>query len=69
MSQNIKTVKDLRSELKNFIHDEIKNLPETLEELEPKERLDILVKLMPFALPKNNSISATYGEPDTWDLD
>jgi len=69
MSQNIKTVKDLRSELKNFIHDEIKNLTETLEELEPKERLDILVKLMPFALPKNNSISATYGEPDTWDLD
>ena len=67
MSDN-KTVKDIRAELKNLIHDEIQNLPETLKAMEPKERLDVLVKLMPFALPKNDSIKATYGEPTDWDI-
>ena len=69
MSQDIKTVKQLRSELKNFIYDEIQNLPESLKELEPKERLEMLVKLMPYALPKNDKISATYGEPTNWNFE
>jgi len=63
MSKDTKTVKQIRSELKNFIHDEIQKLPETLKELEPKERLDFLVRLMPYALPKSDKISATFGEP------
>jgi len=67
--QDIKTVKQIRSELKNFIYDEIQNLPDSLNKLEPKERLEMLVKLMPYALPKNGKISATYGEPSSWDLD
>lgn len=69
MSEDNKTVKQIKSELKNLIYDEIQNLPETLKELEPKERLDMLLRLMPFALPKNDKISTTYGEPivlDSW---
>lgn len=69
MSNESKTVKQIRSELKNLIHEEIQQLPETLKELKPKERLDILVKLMPYTLPKNDKISATYGEPTSWDID
>lgn len=67
MSQDTKTVKTIRSELKSFIHSEIQNLPETLKGLEPKQRLDILIRLMPYALPKNDKISATYGEPFDFD--
>lgn len=63
MSQDIKTVKQIRSELKNVMHDEVLKLPETLKGLEPKDRLDILIRLMPFALPKNDKVNATYGEP------
>jgi len=63
MGKDIKTVKQIRLELKNFIHDEIQNLPETLKGLEPKERLNFLVRLMPYALPKSDKVNATYGEP------
>jgi hypothetical protein len=63
MSQDIKTVKQIRSELKNVMHDEVLKLPETLKGLEPKDRLDILIRLMPFALPKSDKVNATYGEP------
>lgn len=69
MIQDIKKVKELRSELKNFIHDKIKNLSEHLEKLELKGRLDIMVKLMLLAMSKNNNISATYRERDKWDFD
>lgn len=59
-------LKDLRAALKNCIKTELEKLPETLESLEPKDRLDILVKMLPYAMPKNESISATYGEPEDW---
>ncbi len=54
---------DLRNKLKNIIHKEIDRLPETLEALEPKERINILCKLMPFILPKVNAVHPTEGEP------
>ena len=38
--------------LKNIVHQEIELLPEHFNELEPKDRLELLVKLLPFALPK-----------------
>lgn len=60
--------KDLRTTIKAMMQKEIEKLPETLEQLEPKERLNILCKLMPFVLPKVDSVSATQGEPLSWDL-
>lgn len=59
-------LKDLRAALKSCIHTELEKLPKTLESLEPKDRLDILVKILPYAMPKNESISATFDEPDNW---
>ncbi len=55
--------KDLRNQLKELIRKEIEQLPEQLKEMEPKERLDILLKLMPFILPKVSSVSHSLGEP------
>jgi flagellar motor switch protein FliG len=63
MSEDAKTVKQIRAELKNQIYDEMENLPEHLKKLSTKDRLDILIKLMPYALPKSDKINATYGEP------
>lgn len=60
-------VSDLRANLKNIIQSEIERLPELLEELEPKDRLNFVLKLMPFVFPKTKSISHTIGEPLNWD--
>lgn len=68
MSEDLKTTKQLRSVLKNCIHDEFENLPELLKELKPKERAELLVKLLPYALPKNKTVLSSYGEPTSWDL-
>lgn len=69
MSQDLKTAKQLRSVLKNCMHNEFEKLPELLEELNPKERLELLVKLLPYALPKNKEVFVSYGESTSWDLD
>lgn len=57
---------DLRETLKRIMQKEIQKLPETLEGLEPKERLNIVCKLMPFVFPKVETISAKDGEPLQW---
>jgi len=59
----------LRETLKNIMKNEIKKLPEILEALEPKERMNIVCKLMPYVFPKVETIHPTEGEPlqfDNW---
>lgn len=56
-------VKDIRSTLKEMMQKELEQLPETLKELEPAQRLNILCKLMPFVLPKVESIHCEKDEP------
>ncbi|KAF0237442.1 MAG: hypothetical protein FD181_2008 [Prolixibacteraceae bacterium] len=56
----------LRETLKTIMQKEIERLPETLEALEPKERLNVLCKLMPFVFPKVESVHPTEGEPLQW---
>lgn len=57
---------DLRETLKAVMQKEIDKLPETLESLEPKERVSLLCKFMPFVFPKVEAISAKEGEPLQW---
>lgn len=35
-------------------------LPQTLEQLPPKERIDLVIRLLPFCMPKVESIGGTY---------
>ena len=56
--------KDLRNQLKELVKSELEQLPEYLNDMEPKERLDILLKLMPFVLPKVKGVNHSLGEPD-----
>ena len=58
--------KELRSLLKDIMYDEIDALQERLDALTPKERVELLIKLMPYALPKVISVSHTTNEPFDW---
>ena len=53
----------LREALKGIMQQEIEQLPETLKTLEPKERINVICKLMPFVFPKVESVSSSQGEP------
>ena len=61
-----KLTKELRSVLKDVLYEEIDRLPERLEELETKDRLELLIKLMPFVFPKVQSVSQSLDEPICW---
>ena len=58
--------KELRSLLKDIIYDEIGALQGRLDALSPKERVELLIKLMPFVLPKVTSVTHTTNEPLDW---
>lgn len=54
---------NLRDNLKTIMQNEIEKLPATLEELEPKERLNVVCKLLPYVFPKVETVHPTQGEP------
>jgi len=62
---NIMT-KELRSVLKDILYQELEEVQERFKLLEPKERIELLIKLMPYALPKVISVSHTTNEPLDW---
>lgn len=58
-----KLTTELRISLKNILADEIKDIPKILKDLEPKDRLELIIKLMTFALPKVQAVNYYNGEP------
>lgn len=58
--------KELRTLLKDILYQELEQVQERLELLEPKERIELLIKLMPYALPKVTSVPHTTNEPLDW---
>lgn len=62
--------KDIRANLKTFVEKELNQLPETLAALPADKKLDVLLKLLPYVLPKVESVSMTKGEPTSgWKFD
>jgi hypothetical protein len=61
-----KLTKELRSVLKDILYQELEQIQEHLETLNPKERIELLIKLMPYALPKVTSVLHTTNEPLDW---
>ncbi len=55
-----KVTSELRKTLKGIVAAELDGLPQTLAELPARERLELLIKLLPFCLPKVNTISGSY---------
>jgi hypothetical protein len=63
-----KITSELRKMLKAAIAGELERLSESLADLPAKERLDILVKLMPYAMPRIDSIDGSYDSAiGSWD--
>jgi hypothetical protein len=58
-------VGSIRDILKEQIQKELKQLPDTLKDLEPVQRLNILCKLIPYVLPKVEAVHSEKGEPTT----
>jgi hypothetical protein len=56
----------LRESMKRIMQQEIEQLPEQLAKLQPKDRLDIVLKLMPYVFPKVEAVKASEGEPIKW---
>jgi hypothetical protein len=54
---------DLRRLLKATIKQEMERLPEYLQSLETKDRVNVLCKMMPFVFPKVESVHISEGEP------
>lgn len=58
--------RELRSVLKDLIHHELESLPQRLEELDPRDRLELLVKLIPYAMPRVAPVAPNTDEPIEW---
>lgn len=58
-----RVTKELRTVLKDVFYEELRNLPELLKDLPPKERLELVIRLAPFVLPKVNPVGMSTDEP------
>mgnify|MGYP001820647682 CR=1 FL=1 len=54
---------EIREALGTVLSGEIDQLPKFLAQLDPKDRLDVVVKLLEFALPRLKGIEATVETP------
>ena len=61
-----KLTKELRSLLKDILYDELVNIEDRLNDLETKERIELVIKLMPFVFPKVSMVFSTENEPPDW---
>ncbi len=59
-----KIIAELRAVLKNFFFAELEKLPSYLDSLDNEKRVDILLKSMPYVLPKVAEVVSNKGEPD-----
>ena len=64
-----KITTECRKIIKNAIENDIDKIPELMKKLEPKDRLNVLVKILPYLLPKLEPVQDDYyeeqeGEPD-----
>ena len=53
---------ELRATLKSIVEDELENLSESLAGLPPNERLAIVLKLLPYVLPRVQAVDMGQGE-------
>ena len=58
-----KLTKEIRTVLKDLIYKELDEIKEHLDSLEPKQRIEIVIKLIPYVLLKVESISYPTNEP------
>jgi len=55
-----KVTSELRDALKAIVANELDTLSDSLAQLPAKERLDVVIRLMPYCMPKVESIGGQY---------
>jgi hypothetical protein len=55
--------KEVRAVLKEVVFDEISQIHLHFEKLDPKDRIELLIKLMPYVCPKIQTASHSLNEP------
>lgn len=55
--------KEVRAVLKEVVFDEISQIHHHFEKLDPKERVELLIKLLPYVCPKIQTASHSLNEP------
>ena len=60
--------RELRVVLKDVVYQELSLVQENLSKLDPKDRIDLLIKLIPFVCPKVKSENYNLNEPLDFDF-
>lgn len=61
--------RELRSVLKQIVANELQQLQTTIQGMEPEKRIDIILKLIPYVLPKVEPVPMSKDEPfNGWEL-
>jgi vacuolar-type H+-ATPase subunit E/Vma4 len=55
--------REIREVLKRIISNELDQLEETLSGMDPAKRLEVVIKLIPYVLPKVEPVGMERGEP------
>ena len=58
-----RTTAETKELIQNVVSNELDNITELLNKLEPKERIDAVIKLLPYIVPKQSEVSITDPEP------
>lgn len=64
------TAREIKARLESVFLASLDTIEEDLKELQPKERLDILAKLIPYVLPKSAPLKEKVSDDAfNWDID
>lgn len=55
-----KVIKELRDKLKPVLVDELENLPAELAKMLPRQRIELIIKLLPYSMSKVQPLTADY---------
>ncbi len=58
-----RVTRDTRELLKEILTGELKNIDDTLKQVEPKDRLQFIIKILPYTIPQYANIDLTSGHP------
>lgn len=62
-----RVTKEIRTVLKDVIGEQLESMPDVLAALEPKEKLEFIIKLLPYVLPKVETVKMNEGEGMSFD--
>jgi len=55
---------DIRQQMGELMMNELANLPNLLEQLEPEKRIGLIIKMMPFVMPRVDKATLSQLYPD-----